>query len=241
MQGGLKKTLVVLIVGLMALPVSAAYISSIQVNLYNSSPRPRIFMGNSFRVANNDGTAVVLSGDKGDLKVNDNPTFEYDLFDMTYTMDALSTLSSDISGTSKVAKGYFNNGAHVTIAGTVKNKAGVSLYTGSLIEAVITQDEFYVFEQAVPNTLWTSHNMQVTGGEFLTGAHTGLKFYDPAHFGATYTLAGCSQDGKTGVENFQSAIYLGTGSRVQFVIPIPEPLTVVLLGLGAMGAIRRRK
>jgi hypothetical protein len=253
-NGITKRAAVILIVLVsLALPAGAAYVTNVQL-AFNSGDY--IFLDNSFRTVDSDGSSPAVLA-SGAMKLWGASDFEYDLVDTTVTMGSQSQLNLDDSGVGGsfnplLAAGYFDAGATISISGTIEQRAAVAgdpgtpIFTGVILEAYISEDDFLVQERDFPfpaNQLKTNVDMIVTGGELYQGnmsKQTNLILLD---YAAAYELMGCSQQEGAGfgeVEDFQDDIIMGGGSRVHFDA-IPEPATLCLLGVGGLLLRRKRK
>ncbi|MBN2211570.1 MAG: PEP-CTERM sorting domain-containing protein [Sedimentisphaerales bacterium] len=234
----------------LAAAAQAAYVTNIVVVLPAAylNPVNYCFYDGDFRLVASDGVSPLYkSSDAGDVKVDFHENFEYDLRNLTISMTDASTLIADLStpvGNPTHAKATFTSGAVLTLEGTIEEKDGPLSWTGTLLEVTFVQDGFIAEEDnVVLNTIKSVQEVHITGGELLTGAETGLMIYDPTDFTSVFTLSSCVQPGNPGnaVEDFQSKIIYGFGSRIQLDTTVPEPTCVVLLGLGSLLISKRRR
>lgn len=183
----------------------------------------------------------------GYLKLVGASGFDYDIKDGTFDLRPSELLSDESSSTH--AKGKFGIGALLVMTGEIW-KDGSELFSGTILSATVTGDlegneHFYAGEQAgyTPDYIGAQMVLSDFGGELATGAETGLVLAEDSIV-ADITLGDCSQDGNPNgdVEDFQSDIYyaLGGTTNVQ-MYTIPEPVSFVLIGLGGLLAMRRKR
>ena len=186
----------------------------------------------------------------GDLKVNNTPQVLYQLQNAWVSMTP-SYLASDNSVGTGVADGDFYAGAVLTLWGTIVEKAtsNVVFPDGLIMTAEITHDFNLAENNGFPfpqeNKIeGLDIQLDITGGEFASHGVSGLVIYDGDDmFDLTYNLLNCQQLDNSGgaVEDFQSMINFGTLSTLVYSANVPEPVTAVLLGLGSILLLRRRR
>lgn len=165
----------------------------------------------------------------------------------TLTVDDCALIPPDLS-TGGIAHAWFadNDGvdtAVVTISGHIFNPGNGSFFNGDLLILEVGGDFEAIETDDVYSILTVTQYSSVIGGELATGANMGLVFGGPACL-TYYTLY--TETGDGGLENFSDddldyiASGGGTNTNVHFE-PIPEPATMLLLGLGSVSVIRKRR
>jgi len=248
----------ILILGLLVMvmvagSVQATYVTSIQLGFMSGD---YLFKDNAFRLLDADGSSPV-SPANGFMKTYGATDFGYDLVDATLTMGSQSQLNLDDSGPGgsfnpELAKGYFDAGATISISGKIEKRGpnpgdpSTEIFDGLILEAYISTDDFLAQERDFPvqlaNQVKSNHAMVVTAGELYSGTVGKLTDLILLDYTAKYDTMNCQQWDGLGwvdVKDFQSNIIVGAGSRVHFDA-VPEPASLVLLGLGSL-LIRRKK
>jgi len=170
-----------------------------------------------------------------------NEVWGYDIVGTARYNLSGSNLLSDNS-TSGKALGHFDDGATLTISGSIKNlSTGSTIYTGTILTATVS-DEFDMYEDEPlnPNWMHAHQNFTVTGGALSTGEAEGLRIMD---FVAHYSFKLCTVEGGTNIQNLQGGnikASLGNGS-IQIAAPTPEPGTLGLLAIAGMVGLGKRR
>ena len=172
--------------------------------------------------------------DNGTIMVNGTTT--------TVPMGAFvfSTGSGNITTYCADALAALNSNSNPYTAGAVNMSNGSGLATASKIllsgfGSATTADQQAGLQLAIWDALYdngssfnaSAGNMKVVSG--VNAASLG--------FAASYYTAGVNSSATTGVELFKAT---GAGGQDQLHV-VPEPATLAILGMGALGLIRRRK
>ena len=144
-----------------------------------------------------------------------------------------------------VAKATFD-GTDVTftIEGSITNQGSATpLYTGTLIEGTATSATFLGKEREEiyqPDFIDFQIYFETTGG-YLADQENALGFYMLEAFYIDIELRDCSSSAYGGdIRDFSANIAYTAPSYIH-INPIPEPATILLIGLGSTMALRRRK
>ncbi len=157
------------------------------------------------------------------------PNYDYEIkmgnFDLQNT-----SLTSDNSAGGVAAADF--TGGNLTITGQLWNKdLNTMLFDGILLTAKVTAN--YSLSEQLINNVAGVMEMEVTGGEFATGANTGLIIADFSNR-LNFDLA------DPAVGDFSTGDYTSLVPTVQITAPVPEPITVLLLGAGSL-ILRKKK
>ncbi|MBN2376803.1 MAG: PEP-CTERM sorting domain-containing protein [Sedimentisphaerales bacterium] len=234
------------VVLLISVPSWGAYVRSIQAVFdyalfYDYDPvtySPNI---GTFQM--NGGVPIAVG--EGHIKVAGAADFDYNLIDCTMTFGNQSqiNLAGDTSA-GGWAHGTFSAGQTIVLSGKIEVKSsGITIFDsavdGSILETYVT-DPFMVDELSW-DALVAHQKLEVTGGELLTGAKTGLIIMDPTDFVSDYEALFCTQGVPPFVDNFKDDIYNGDSMQLHFTAEVPEPATLMLIGLGSLCVMRRKK
>ncbi len=233
------------IVSISSLTIPAAavvLVDGIQFNLeggpmFYQIPPGELFIGEYHAPGALSGHVLVPGGKWEDYEIRGA---EFNLTESSILSDESYTVPYFMNP--KIAKGKFDAGAIITITGSITTQGAAEevFPTGIILEAVVSS-EFWVEEkQGMPNNMVNMRmSLTVTGGELATGAVTGFKLFEDST--ADITLLWCSQPENLGlaVEDFQSDIWYLSPSMVQ-IYPVPEPMSLGLLGLGWLLILRRK-
>jgi len=160
----------------------------------------------------------------------DGQELALDGFALTFSSDLLNDYST-IGGR---ARGTFNGGVTVTLSGTVGTYSGV-LLEGAITETSFELEELYTDAKEFDGQVHVDLNDAVglAAGISIGDGHT-YKILDPR---IDMFLRSSSDPDDFLSEDLHTGFL---ASSVHFVAPVPEPMTVMLLGVGAL-FLRRRK
>jgi hypothetical protein len=166
--------------------------------------------------------------------------YSYRIVDATFTMSANTLISDNNPGGAGGADGTFTGGSVLAIEGSivevdgVGNPIGPASFTGTLLSAQMDADTWDLEEDALLiNSVRGDQGFTVTGGELATGAISGLKMLD---FNGVFTM----DLNLTTISDFGPNMYMSALPQIQFVAPVPEPATMLLLLAGGI-LVRSRK
>jgi hypothetical protein len=171
--------------------------------------------------------------------VNSSGT-EYVMFGGSFSITPSALISDQTATNDGRAKGTFASGATLTISGDLfRNDFSGVVASGDLIVAQITNS--WQLEEMDPyypdNTVRGHAYFNITGGALFNGTSNldGLVLDD---FSLNFTFELCTP----AVTDFAttSATYECGTPKVQFG-PVPEPATVMLLGLGTLAIFRKKR
>jgi hypothetical protein len=166
---------------------------------------------------------------------------EYVLFDGIFSITPSALIGDQTLSNGGRAKGIFASGATLTISGDLFNSSTFDWVAGDdLIVATIMYD-WQLEEMAVPpyptNTVRGHAFFNITGGALFDSSSNldGLVLND---FSLNFTL----ELSNPTVTDFvtTAATYTCSTPKVQFD-PVPEPASVMLMGMGVLAIFRRRK
>jgi hypothetical protein len=170
------------------------------------------------------------------MKADGDADFNYELYNygsqyQTTFQIGSSSMYDDYSTGSPLwlAQGSFTSGAVLTLYGYIRDKISSQIWGPFTILTATIDQNFDVLENPnVTNQVLCQTHFHVTSGELATGAITGIKLRS-MDFTATWQFNSCTQSPYPGVQDFQKSIIRGAGSQVQFVVPVPEPMSLLLL------------
>ena len=223
-------------------------VTNVQLNLFAEESFNQFFSAGDgeFSISQN----YISDPDKviGQVQVQGDTTYLYEIRGGAVTLSP-SEFDYELHGETDLFGGaraiaHFLQGATLTVTGSVWDVSGatdveVSPY-GTVMEAAV-QADFYVFEHAIwTNEIAAQLNMFITGGDLATGAQGLQSLYN----GLTndITLYSCQQGVPpvAPVVSFAEDMIYTDSSSIMQIYFIPEPATVVLLGLGAV-MLRKKK
>jgi hypothetical protein len=229
------------IMSIMAVPALGAYITDISM-VTNPKYIYKIPVGQTpgkFQLENTSGsTNVTISL----VHMRVNEVWGYDIVGTARYNLSGSNLLSDNSTSGGKALGHFDDGATLTISGSIKNlDTQQTIFTGTILTATVS-DEFDMYEDEPLNPNWMHAHQQftVTGGALSTGEAEGLRIMD---FVAHYSFMLCTVEGATNVLNLQQGnikASLGNGS-IQIAAPVPEPGMLGLLMFSGIVGLRKHR
>lgn len=187
-----------------------------------------------------DGDAVVpIATGMGVINTWEPTLYDYRITDATFTMTPC-TLITDNNPGGTLADGTFTGSADITVVGSIQMVDGVGapvgapLFTGTILTATMGNATWDLVERAIPaESVRGSQPFTVTGGELATGTVSGIKMLDSD---SVFTL----DLNMTAITDFSSGDYISFMPQIQFVAPVPEPATMLLLLAGGMLVRRKR-
>ena len=214
-----------------------------------------VFTSSGFSILDISGLSNP-TGVNGQLRAaGDGTTYNYQIRGATFELET-SALNYDYSVPDpmgifpgeEIAKGSFSGGSTLTMTGSIYHKNGTPICANTtLLVATVSGD--WAAEEQWPSlmpgqsALNFQLNYAVTGGELTTGALSG--FYVNNGMQMQGALQNVTQDGQPGVDlrNFEGGDihYAQPSTLHMYPVIIPEPCTVVLLGLGGLMMRRKKK
>lgn len=180
----------------------------------------------------------------GTFDVTGDQTPEYELKIDTganyfgYLASSQIAMVNDVTPNGGRAKGYFSTTGSITVSGElIRISDGNTVANGTLFTAEISSSTWFLEEQATPvDSVRGSLEFTVTGG-LLSDPDLNDDDLVLLDFICTFTFPDCDPS-ITDFEDF-SGTYFSQSPTVQMGA-LPEPTTVLLLGLGGLALARRR-
>ena len=146
-----------------------------------------------------------------------------------------STLAADTSSLGR-ASASFNAGGTLRIYGSLEDEFLTPVFSGLLLEGTLST--FSVYEPDTPNFIDVDQSavFTPTGGALTDGS---FGFTMTPEYIVTFTAAEASQLGGP-LFNFADDIEMVEGYKIVMSSTIPEPASLVLLGLAGVLGLRRR-
>jgi hypothetical protein len=217
---------------------AVVHVKDIQLGLNMST----WYDGSAFQLVDSGSSSSVVGilPNMGVVNTWEATFYSYRIVDATFTMSANTLISDNNPGGAGGADGTFTGGSVLAIEGSivevdgVGNPIGPASFTGTLLSAQMDADTWDLEEDALMiNSVRGDQNFTVTGGELATGAISGLKMLD---FNGVFTM----DLNLTTISDFGPNMYMSALPQIQFVAPVPEPATMLLLLAGGI-LVRSRK
>jgi hypothetical protein len=192
-----------------------------------------------FQLVDSMGSDVVqVSDSMGVVNTWENTLYDYRITNATFSMTPCSLVNDNNPG-GVVADGTFTGGAMLSVIGSIQQmqnglNVGSPLFTGTLLTATMEDDNWDLEEDSILiDSVRGDQPFVVTGGELATGSVSGLKMLD---FNGVFTM----DLNASSITDFSSTDYISFMPQIQFVAPVPEPATMLLLLTGGMLLRRKR-
>ena len=221
---------------------AVVHVKDIQLGLNMATWYNGYVPGPAFQLVDS-GTSSSVVGilpNMGVVNTWEETLYSYSIVDATFTMSASTLISDNNPGGAGGADGTFTGGTVLSVVGSIIEvdgsgiPVGPTLFTGILLSAQMDPDTWNLEEDALLiNSVRGDQGFTVTGGELATGAISGLKMLD---FNGVFTM----DLNLTTISDFGPQMYISALPQIQFVAPIPEPATMLLLLTGGMLLRRKR-